>query len=63
MTEENKIEMTEDIEYWLVKAKSAIDQAIDVRDPMACLSQIRQAEIAIRSHLNYIQVKAEPLSA
>lgn len=53
--EENKIQMTEDIEYWLMKAKGSIEQAIEDRDPMICLSHIRQAEIAIRSHVNYIQ--------
>jgi hypothetical protein len=53
--EEQKILMTEDIEYWLLKAKSAIDQAIQEKDPLICLSPIRQAEIAIRSHVNYIQ--------
>ena len=53
--EENKIIMTEDIEYWLLKAKASIDQAIEEKDPMICLSHIRQAEIAIRSHVNYIQ--------
>jgi len=53
--EENKIQMTEDIEYWLLKAKASIDQAIEEKDPMICLSHIRQAEIAIRSHMNYIQ--------
>ena len=47
--------MTEDIEYWLLKAKASIDQAIEEKDPMICLSHIRQAEIAIRSHVNYIQ--------
>jgi hypothetical protein len=53
--EEQKIVMTEDIEYWLLKAKASIDQAIEEKDPMICLSHIRQAEIAIRSHVNYIQ--------
>ena len=53
--EEQKIQMTEDIEYWLLKAKASIDQAIEEKDPMICLSHIRQAEIAIRSHVNYIQ--------
>jgi len=61
--DENKIEMTEDIEYWLFKAKAAIDQAVLDRDPLLCLSQIRQAEIAIRSHINYLQVKPEAISA
>jgi hypothetical protein len=55
--EEQKIQMTEDIEYWLLKAKGSIEQAIEEKDPMICLSHIRQAEIAIRSHVNYIQVK------
>ena len=53
--DDNKIIMTEDIEYWLLKAKASIDQAIEEKDPMICLSHIRQAEIAIRSHVNYIQ--------
>lgn len=53
--EEQKILMTEDIEYWLLKAKASIEQAIEEKDPMICLSHIRQAEIAIRSHVNYIQ--------
>ncbi len=57
--EEQKIQMTEDIEYWLLKAKGSIEQAIEEKDPMICLSHIRQAEIAIRSHVNYIQVKPE----
>ena len=57
--EDNKIEMTEDIEYWLLKAKASIEQSIQDRDPMVCLSHIRQAEIAIRSHINYIQVKPD----
>jgi hypothetical protein len=56
---EDKIEMTEDIEYFLNKAKNAIDQSIELRDPLHCLSQIRQAEIAIRSHVLYLQVKNE----
>ena len=53
--EEQKIVMTDDIEYWLLKAKASIDQAIEEKDPMICLSHIRQAEIAIRSHVNYLQ--------
>ena len=53
--DEQKIVMTDDIEYWLLKAKASIDQAIEEKDPMICLSHIRQAEIAIRSHVNYIQ--------
>ena len=57
--EEQKIVMTEDIEYWLSKAKTSIEQSIQERDPMICLSHIRQAEIAIRSHVNYIQVKSD----
>ena len=57
--EENKIEMTEDIEYFLNKAKSAIEAAILNKDPMLCLSDIRQAEIVIRSHVLYLQVKKE----
>lgn len=51
--------MTDDIEYWLLKAKGSIDQALEERDPIICLSHIRQAEIAIRSHINYIQVKPD----
>jgi hypothetical protein len=57
--EEQKIQMTEDIEYWLMKAKCSIEQSIQEKDPMICLSHIRQAEIAIRSHINYIQVKTD----
>lgn len=57
--EEQKIQMTEDIEYWLLKAKCSIEQAIVDKDPMICLSHIRQAEIAIRSHINYIQIKPD----
>jgi hypothetical protein len=56
---EEKIEMTEDIEYFLLKAKNAIEKAIELRDPLLCLSQIRQAEIAISSHVLYLQVKTE----
>lgn len=59
---EEKIEMTEDIEYFLNKAKNSIDLAIEQKNPMICLSAIRQAEIAIRSHVNYLQVKTEQLS-
>ena len=59
MSQDTKIEMTEDIEYFLLKAKSAIEHAIETKDPMACLSSIRQAEITMRSHINYIQVKPE----
>ena len=58
--DEQKIQMTEDIEYWLLKAKASIEQSILDKDPMICLSHIRQAEIAIRSHINYIQVKSDP---
>ena len=54
-----EIQMTEDIEYWLLKAKASIEQSIQDKDPMICLSHIRQAEIAIRSHINYIQVKSD----
>jgi len=57
--DEQKIQMTEDIEYWLLKAKASIEQSIQDKDPMICLSHIRQAEIAIRSHINYIQVKPD----
>lgn len=57
--EEQKIQMTEDIEYWLLKAKASIEQSIQDKDPMICLSHIRQAEIAIRSHINYIQLKPD----
>ena len=57
--EENKIEMTDDIEYFLNKAKVAIEDAILNKDPMLCLSQIRQAEISIRSHVVYLQPKKE----
>jgi hypothetical protein len=56
---EEKIEMTEDIEYFLNKAKDAIVHALEVRDPLQCLSQIRQAEITIRSHVVYLQAKPE----
>ena len=58
-TELNKIEMTEDIEYFLNKAKCSIEDAILNKDPMLCLSHISQAEIAIRSHIVYIQAKSE----
>lgn len=57
--EENKIEMTEDIEYFLNKAKNSIEDAILNKDPMICLTHIRQAEITIRSHIVYIQAKPE----
>ena len=57
--EDEKIEMTEDIEYFLVKAKNAINDALTNRDPLFCLSSIRQAEIAIRSHKIYIQAKTD----
>jgi len=53
------IEMTEDIEYFLTKAKNAITEALLNKNPMHCLSSIRQAEIAIRSHKVYLQVKHE----
>lgn len=53
--EDNKIQMTEDIEYFLLKAKSAIEQALETRDPNVCLSSILQAEITIRSHISHIQ--------
>lgn len=56
---EEKLEMTEDIEYFLLKAKNAIEQAIETKDPMHCLGHIRQAEITIRSHVVYIQAKTE----
>lgn len=51
--------MTEDIEYFLLKAKNAIEQAIEMKDPMQCLTHIRQAEITIRSHVVYLQAKNE----
>lgn len=57
--EENKIEMTEDIEYFLQKAKNAIEISVLNKDPMLCLSEIRQAEIAIRSHVVHLQAKKE----
>lgn len=57
--EDNKIQMTEDIEYFLTKAKNAIEEALVNKDPMHCLSSIRQAEISIRSHKIYIQTKNE----
>jgi len=60
---EEKIEMTEDIEYFLNKAKNSIDLAIEQKNPMVCLSNIRQAEIAIRAHITYLQAKTEQLSA
>jgi hypothetical protein len=60
---DDKIEMTEDIEYFLNKAKNAIELAIEQKNPKLCLSQIRQAEIVIRSHITYIQVRAEHLSS
>ena len=60
--DDNKIEMTEDIEYFLNKAKYAIDQAIDQKDPMLALSHIRQAEITIRSHIVHIQANSAELS-
>jgi hypothetical protein len=60
---EEKIEMTEDIEYFLSKAKNSIDIAIEQKDPMLCLSHIRQAEISIRAHLNLLQTRNEQLSA
>jgi hypothetical protein len=53
--EEKKIQMTEDIEYFLLKAKSAIEQALETKDPTICLSSILQAEITIRSHISHIQ--------
>jgi hypothetical protein len=57
--DENKIEMTDDIEYFLNKAKAAIEDALLNRDPMLCLSHIRQAEITLRSHVVYLQPKKE----
>lgn len=60
---EDNIEMTEDIEYFLNKAKCSIELAIEQKNPMICLSHIRQAEIAISAHLTYLQAKTEQLSA
>ena len=57
--EDEKIQMTEDIEYFLVKAKNAINDALANKDPLLCLSSIRQAEIAIRSHKIHIQAKLD----
>lgn len=57
--EDEKIQMTEDIEYFLVKAKNAINDALTNKDPLLCLSSIRQAEIAITSHKIYIQAKPD----
>ena len=59
---DEKIEMTEDIEYFLTKAKNAIEFALEQKDPMLCLSHIRQAEIALRSHIVYLQAKTDLLS-
>lgn len=56
--EDRVIEMTEDIEYFLIKAKNAISEAIVNKDPMQCLSSIRQAEIVLRSHRMYIQANS-----
>lgn len=55
--EDEKIEMTDDIEYFLIKAKTFIEEALLNKDPLHCLSSIRQAEIAIRSHRIYLQPK------
>ena len=55
--EDEKIEMTDDIEYFLIKAKTFIEEALLNKDPLYCLSSIRQAEIAIRSHRIYLQPK------
>ena len=60
---EEKIEMTKDIEYFLSKAKNSIDLSLDQKNPLLCLSSIRQAEIAIRSHLIHIQSGSDPVSA
>lgn len=60
---EDKIEMTEDIEYFLNKAKNSIELALEQKDPMICISHIRQAEITIRSHIVYLQAKTEVLSS
>jgi hypothetical protein len=60
---EEKIEMTEDIEYFLNKAKNSIDLALDQKNPMLCLSNIRQAEITIRAHITHIQSKSDHLSS
>ena len=60
--ENKKIEMTEDIEYFLTKAKNAIKNALLRKDPMLCLSSIIQAEVSIRSHIVYLQSKQDGIN-
>ena len=60
---ETEIELTEDIEYFLLKAKSAIDLAIEKKNAGLCLSALRQADISIRSHQVYLNSKNESLSS
>lgn len=60
---EPEIELTEDIEYFLLKAKAAIDLAIEKKNAGLCLSALRQADISIRSHQVYLNTKNEHLSS
>ena len=60
---EPEIELTEDIEYFLLKAKAAIDLAIEKKNAGLCLSALRQADISIRSHQVYLNTRNENLSS
>lgn len=60
---EPEIELTEDIEYFLLKAKAAIDLAIEKKNAGLCLSALRQADISIRAHQVYLNTKNENLSS
>lgn len=57
--ENKKIEMTEDIEYFLNRAKNSIKKAIVSKDPLMCLSSLIQAEVSIRSHIIHLQSKED----
>lgn len=57
--EHKKIEMTEDIEYFLNRAKNSIKKALVSKDPLMCLSSLIQAEVSIQSHMIYLQSKSD----
>ncbi len=55
ITMADELELTEDIEYFLNKAKNSIELALETKNPSICLPALRQADISIRSHQVYLQ--------
>jgi hypothetical protein len=53
----DEIKMTKDAEYFLKKAKKAIEFSLEHKDVNLCLKEIRQAEMCIEADIIYLESK------